>query len=45
MQSNGQLDIIKSCWVGQVGTLTSTSMLPGLEASAAAQDPEAAPTE
>ena len=45
VQSNGQLDIIKSRWVGQVGTLTSTSMLPGLEASAAAQDPEAAPTE
>ena len=45
VQSNGQLDIIKSRWVGQVGTLTSTSMLPGLGASAAGQDTEAAPTE
>ncbi len=45
VQSNGQLDIIKSRWVGQVGTLTSASMLPGLGAAAEGQDGEAAPTE
>ena len=45
VQSNGQLDIIKSRWVGQVGTLTSASMLPGLGAAAEGQGGEAAPTE
>ena len=45
VQSNGQLDIIKSRWVGQVGTLTSTSMLPGLGATVEGQGGEAAPTE
>ena len=33
-QSNGQLDIIKSRWANNVGTLTSASMLEGMNAAA-----------
>lgn len=43
VQSNGQLDVIKSRWVGQIGTLTSASMLQGITAAPAAA-PDAAAT-
>ena len=48
VQSNGQLDVIKSRWVGQIGTLTSASMLQGITAApdaaaTAAPDAAAAP--
>ena len=33
-QSNGQLDIIKSRWANNIGTLTSASMLQGINAAA-----------